>query len=216
MRVGILVVCLMAGAGVAQAQTGGVPAESDGYIEVVAQSAFGNVTSQSFGVEAGYTVRTATQVFVEVGQARDTSPSTLGANAQLIAGALAQSQSGVGFSVRQPMTFGVAGIRYIFPTNSGTLEPYVMAGGGIARIKKDVKFTVGSNDVTSNLQQFGIVLGSDLTGSETKPMLSLGLGVAWPAWRQLVLDLQYRYGRVFTSDEGLNVNRAGIGVGIRF
>ena len=50
-----------------------------GYVEAVAQSAFGNVTSQSFGVEAGINITPSTQVFVEFGQTRDTSPSTLGA-----------------------------------------------------------------------------------------------------------------------------------------
>jgi hypothetical protein len=32
----------------------------------------------------------------------------------------------------------------------------------------------------------------------------------------LIVDLQYRYGRVFTSGGGLNVHRAGIGLGVRF
>ncbi len=91
-----------------------------------------------------------------------------------------------------------------------------MGGLGIARVKKDVHFTVGGTDVTNNMQQYNIVLGTDLTGSETKAMLSLGLGLMWPAWRQLVVDLQYRYGRVFTYDSGLNINRAGIGIGVRF
>jgi hypothetical protein len=31
-----------------------------------------------------------------------------------------------------------------------------------------------------------------------------------------MLDLQYRFGRVFTADDGINVNRAGAGIGIRF
>jgi hypothetical protein len=39
--------------------------------------------------------------------------------------------------------------------------------------------------------------------------------VAWPVWEKLVVDFQYRYGRVFTS-EGLNMNRAGVGIGVRF
>jgi hypothetical protein len=32
----------------------------------------------------------------------------------------------------------------------------------------------------------------------------------------LIIDLQYRYGRVFMSDEGLNISRAGVGIGVRF
>lgn len=64
--------------------------------------------------------------------------------------------------------------------------------------------------------QFGAVLGSDLSGTENKPMLTIGGGVAWLAWQRLVIDFQYRYGRVFTADQGTNVNRAGTGIGVRF
>jgi hypothetical protein len=43
-------------------------------------------------------------------------------------------------------------------------------------------------------------------------MLAVGGGVAW---ERLVIDFQYRYGRVFTSDQALNLHRAGRGVGVR-
>ena len=188
--------------------------DSKGYVEAVAQSAFGNVTSQSFGVEAGVTVAPRLQIFVEVGKTRDTSPASLGANAQLIAGFLSQTQSGVAFTVKQPVTFGVGGVRYGVPV--GKVEPYVLGGVGVAQVKRDVAFTVGGTDVTSNLQNLGVALGTDLSGSETKAMISLGAGIAWPAWQRLVIDLQYRYGRILTSDEGLNLNRAGVGIGVRF
>src|SRR5712691_9050400 len=80
--------------GVAHAQT--APGASKGYVEVVAQSAFGNVTSQSFGAEIGVTVAPRIQVFAEAGQVRDTSPTTLGTGAQQIAGFLARTQNNVG------------------------------------------------------------------------------------------------------------------------
>jgi opacity protein-like surface antigen len=198
----------------AHAQSATPAAASKGYVEVVAQSAFGNVTSQSFGVETGVTVAPRLQVFVEAGQTRDTSPASLGANAQLIAGFLSQTQSGVAFTVKQPVTFGVAGVRYGAPV--GKVEPYVLGGVGVAQVKRDVAFSVGGSDVTSNLQNLGVALGTDLSGSETKAMISLGGGIAWPAWQRLVIDLQYRYGRILTSDEGLNLNRAGVGIGVRF
>ena len=47
-------------------------------------------------------------------------------------------------------------------------------------------------------------------------MLSVGGGVGLAIWPRVMLDLQYRYGRVFTSDGGLNANRAGVGIGVRF
>jgi opacity protein-like surface antigen len=116
--------------------------------------------------------------------------------------------------VKQPATFGLGGIRYAFP--SGRIEPYVLGGVGVAKVRRDVTFTVGGTDVTSSLAPLGVTLGSDLSGSETKMMLSFGGGVAWPAWKQLVLDLQFRYGRILTEDQGTNVARAGIGGGVRF
>jgi opacity protein-like surface antigen len=197
--------------GVAHAQS----KESAGYVEAVAQSAFGNVTSQSFGVELGVKVWSTVQVFADVGFARDTAPAALGTAAQGIAGFLGRTRSGVTFSGKQPVTFGVAGLRYAF-TSSSKVEPYVLVGGGIAKVKKDVSFAIDGTDVTATLPQLGVVLGTDLSGSETKPMLSIGVGAAWPAWQHLVVDFQYRYGRVFTTDEGLNISRAGVGVGVRF
>jgi opacity protein-like surface antigen len=204
--------------GVARAQSAGLPPQSKpdrGYVEGVAQSSFGNVTSQSFGAEIGVTVVGDIQVFADVGYARDTAPAELGTSAQVIAGFLSQTQANVTFRGKQPVTFGLAGIRYRFPTSSG-VEPYVQAGGGIAQVKKDVSFSIAGTDVTSNLAQYGVVLGTDLSGTETSGMVGFGVGVAWSPWQNLVIDFQYRFGRVFTSDNGLNLNRAGVGIGVRF
>ncbi len=188
---------------------------SRGYAEGVAQSAFGNVTSQSYGAEIGVTVASGLQVFVEGGQTRDVATTALSSAAQVIANALGQTQPGVTYGVKQPVTFGAAGLKYLFQIDS-QLQPYVMAGGGIAKVKQDVTFAVNGSDVTSTLPQLGVVLGSDLSGSATKPMLTLGGGVMWPLWQHVVLDFQYRYGRIFADEQGINVNRAGVGVGVRF
>ena len=84
-------------AGVANAQTTktttSTPLEDTGYVEVVAQSAFGNVTSQSYGLEAGVTIRPQMQLFVEVGQTRNVATAELSAAAQLIAGALSRTEA---------------------------------------------------------------------------------------------------------------------------
>ena len=117
------------------------------------------------------------------------------------------------------MTFFDAGLRFSFyAPGSSKLDPYVLAAFGAATVKQDVRFTVAGNDVTSTLAQapYLIVLGSDLSGSFTKPMLVVGGGVAYPIWKQLVLDFQVRYGRVFAADQGINIGRAGLGVGVRF
>ncbi len=206
----------MAGSGLAAAQGARAADSFHGYVEAVAQSAFGNVTSQSYGGELGVAVAPAVKAFLDIGQVRDTSPSTLGPSAQAIAAFLTRTQGSVAFQARQPVTFGLAGIRYTLPLSTSHVELYVLGGGGIARVRRDVTFSVGGSDVTANLAQYGVVLGSDLAGSETDGMLTVGGGVAWPVWQRVVVDFQYRYGRVFAEGQGITVNRAGAGLGVRF
>jgi opacity protein-like surface antigen len=199
--------------GVAQAQTA---TDSVGYVEGIVQSAFGNVTSQSFGAEGGYRIGDRMHVFVELGRARDTAPKTIGTAAQIIAGYLTQVQSApVTFSVRQPLAFGVAGIRYSVPY-SARIEPYVMGGVGIARVTRDVAFTVAGTDVTSNIGSYGVALGSDLSGTESTLMISAGGGVSWTLKPAVFIDAGYRYGHALTDRGATSVNRIGLGVGLRF
>jgi opacity protein-like surface antigen len=186
-------------------------APNKGYAEVVAQSAFGNVTSQSFGGEIGIAIQPEVQLFLEGGLIRDAAPASLGANAQKIATGIAALAGSADFHVKQPVTFGIIGLKYVVPTTNARVEPYVLGGIGLAQVKRDVTFTPSTGD----LSQY-VTLGSDLSGDETKAMISIGGGIGVPVSRTVIIDLQYRYGRVFTSGEGLNVNRAGIGFGVRF
>ena len=190
---------------------------SQGYAEFVGQSAFGNVTSQSYGAEVGFKIASNLQIFAEAGRVTNAAPSALGVNAGTIAGGLTlASGNPIAYQAKEPITFGDAGVRYLFPA-SGKIEPYVLVGGGVARAQKKVTFSAGGSDVTSNLAQapYFTVLGTDLSGTETKAMLTVGGGVAYHLGARFVIDLQYRYGRVFTS-EGINVSRAGAGFGVRF
>ena len=84
-------------------------------------------------------------------------------------------------------------------------------------VRQDGTSTVGGADGTATLPtQYGVQLGTDLSGSYTKLMISAGAGVMWPAWERLVVDIQYRYGHILAEDVGINVNRAGVAVGFRF
>jgi opacity protein-like surface antigen len=212
-RISTLTVGLMIVASAAIAQTTTAVADR-GYVEGLAESAFGNVTSQSFGAEVGVTVRSDLQVFGSFGRVRDVATSEIGAAAQTIAQALSQLQSGaVSYSVKEPVTFVVGGVRYRFRTTT-MLKPYVTGGIGVASVTKDVKFQINGTDASSTLPQF-VTLGTDVNGDESKLMFTLGAGVVWPAWRQLIVDLRYQYGRIAT-DTAITVNRAGVGIGVRF
>ena len=45
------------------------------------------------------------------------------------------------FTAKEPITFGIAGVRFLLGS-SGSAQPYLLMGGGVARVKKDVTFTV--------------------------------------------------------------------------
>ena len=208
--------------GVAQAQTGSAASviDSKGYVLGVAQSAFGNVTSQSYGAEVGVTVMKNVQVFGEFGQVRNVASPDLGTASQIIAGFLSQTQTGVGVSIKEPATFGVGGVKYLIPVTGAKVQPYVLGGFGVAKVSKNVAFTIGATDVTNSLSsQYGVVLGTDLSGEFTKPMIVVGGGVVWPIWQQLIVDFQVRFGSIFAEDDttsAITASRAGIGFGVRF
>src|SRR6266568_3459506 len=189
----VLIVAVVCG-GTAYAQSPAGSAPMKGYVEASAQSSFGNVTSQSYGGEIGVNLNRTLQIFVEGGQTRNVATADISGSALKFAGGLG---TGAGFSVKQPVTFGVAGVRYLIPVSGSRALPYILAGGGAAKIEQQATFTVNGVDVTNNLAQFGATLGSDLSGSFTKPMLVVGGGLAFPVWQRVVLDFQVRYGRVF-------------------
>src|SRR5437763_12348406 len=97
----ILIVGTLAFGGAAHAQS----APARGYVEGVAQSAFGNVTSQSYGAEGGFAVAPGLWIFVEGGRTRNVATAAIGAAAQQIAAFLAESQpAAVAFQVKEPVT----------------------------------------------------------------------------------------------------------------
>ncbi|HEX3704445.1 MAG TPA: outer membrane beta-barrel protein [Vicinamibacterales bacterium] len=214
---GVFLMSAMAGVAHAQmARSQPSPEESVWYAQALVEATFGNLSSQSYGLEAGVTVRPDLQVFVEGGRVNNVASSAFATAAQLIAGSLGQTQSQVGYSAKEPVVFGDAGVRYLVPVSGTSLQPYVLGGFGIARVKQDATFSVGGSDVTGNLAQYGIVLGTDLSSTFTNPLLVLGAGLTVPVWQHLAVDVHYRYGRIFAGDAGFNVSRAGIGFGVRF
>lgn len=196
----------------ARTTTAAPTTETKGYAEVVANSTFGSVTSQAYGGEIGYAVWNEVQLFLEGGQVRNAATSSLSSNAQLIAAALTQLQpAGVSYAVKQPINYFNVGLRLPFTVQS-QLKPYVLVGGGIAQVKKDVTFALASSEPLSQY----VTLGDDLSGRKNSGVFTAGAGVMWPVYQRLMVDFQFRLMRVFAEGEAVNVGRAGIGLGVQF
>src|SRR5262245_41302468 len=133
--IAVLVWTALAGAASAQSATSARSTTSTtspdtGYAEFFAQSAFGNVTSQAYGGEVGFWVMPSLQVFGEFGWVRNTAGDALSANAQTIAAGISAAAGNVSYQVRQPVTFGAGGVKYIVPVEQSRIAPYVLAGFG--------------------------------------------------------------------------------------
>ena len=75
-----------------------------------------------------------------------------------------------------PAFYVGGGVRIPF-ARSGSWRPYALVTAGVARIALRPAITLTGADITSRLPQFGVTLGSDLTGEVTKPAVSAGFGV---------------------------------------
>jgi len=208
----------MAGVAFAQAAPSLRPAAGDepqSYVGGAVQASFGNVTSQSYGAEGGLPITSKFDIFGELGHVLDAAPASAGQAAQLIANQIALTQTGVGYGMHESITFFDAGVRYRFNLG-GKVTPYVLGGAGLGQVKPDAQFTINGTNVNDRLDQFGVVLGSDLTGTTTKFMMAVGAGAIYPLGSSLYVDAEYRYNRVFISGGDVPFTRLGVGVGFRF
>ena len=165
------------------------------------------------GGELGWRADPTWEVFIEGGRMFDTTTAAMDTAATTIARFLGASAS---FTAKQPANWFDLALRYQVPL-SERLQPYVAAGVGAATVSRNVSFFVNGSDVTSQLlDKYGVQLGTDLAGKETKALVTIGIGAQFRLSGALFGDLTYRFGRIFLSEQGLNTNRAQFGIGVRF
>ena len=128
---------------------------------------------------------------------------------------------GATVSTTQRAAYFDIGAKYRLP-GFGRWRPYALLGVGAAGVKTTTNFSIGGNDVTNQLDQHGAQLGNDLAGTLTKAFLTVGVGTDAAIGQRYLLDLSYRYGRIFprtsqiANDQGINTQRLQAGIGMRF
>jgi opacity protein-like surface antigen len=210
----VLVVMLAGGVGPVAAQAPGASTATDGgpfYGEFAAAATVGHKTSGSAGVEIGYRIKDQWQVFIEGGRMANVVTAALDQRAQLIAVPATGISS---FSASQRAVYFDAGARYqLVPF--GIWHPYGLLGLGFASVKTSTAFGPSSNGTV-------VFTGNDLNSTLTKLFLTAGAGVTVPFKGRYLVDLSYRYGRIFPKtseiegDTGINTNRIQAGIGVRF
>lgn len=213
----LLTVLAACGIGTAHGQTAGAVGPDRGYVQFTVGPTFGHKSSSAIGGEAGYTLTDALQVFLEGGRMGNVATTDVDARAQIIGNTIGASVS----TVQRAAYFDI-GAKYRFPKEYGKWRPYALLGVGAAGVKTTVDFAVNGNDVTGQLDQLGVLLGRDLSGTVTKVFLTVGAGASMQLGKRYLVDLTYRYGRIFPrtsqidNDQGINTHRAQAGIGIRF
>jgi len=220
MRFARLVTCFViimwAGASRSQAQTASEPRW---YGEVAVAATLGHKSDKAFTGEVGGRLSDTLDVSIEAGHMGNVGNDDLDARAQKIADFLGGNVGSTAYKVN----FGDIGLKYRVPMMTGMWHPYVALGIGVARVKPEVTFGVGGTDVTGELASRGVQLGTDLSESQSKVLVVLGVGTAINFATRYFADLSYRYGRIGeakSGDEilikGLSTQRVQIGLGIRF
>jgi hypothetical protein len=211
--------CVVPAAARAQTPTGAPPAAAPVVNLWYAGGTIGASAVQNVsvvgGVEAGMRVAHNLDAFVEVGRAHDVVTRRLDSKAETIATWLGQTQGKTaGGTIAVPATLGAIGVRYVLESPR-MWRPYAVFEVGLARLTYRPAFTLAGSDITPSIASYGVTLGSDLRGSETKGTIGGGIGVLVP-FGKLYFDGSYRLTSIRATGQAINVSRLQFGVGYRF
>jgi hypothetical protein len=167
-------------------------------------------------VEVGMRIWKNLDLLIEGGYAGNLATRREADHAGTIAAILQAAQgSTVTSSVRVPSSYAAFGARWVFESTS-RYRPYVLVSIGGASVNLKPKFVLNGADVTGSLTNFGITLGSDLTGSYRPSAVGGGVGLLMPLGRQWYFDGSIRLLSINTDLQRTNLSRISFGVGRRF
>lgn len=181
---------------------------------IVGAAAVQNVGG-SFGGEISYTVTDAIDIFGEGAMFQDVVTRRRLDRVPTITNFLQSSQGKTATgTLTAPAGYGGGGVRVTL-MQGRSLRPYVAFAAGSARIALTPAFTLGGTDVTASLSQYGIALGSDLTGDISAAAFGGGGGVRINKPR-FYIDGGVRLTSIRTPDQPTNVLRGELRAGLRF
>ncbi len=200
----------------AQPQAASSPAKGTGfYISGNAGIASVEHVGGMAGGEAGFRLSDRLEIFGEGVWMEDVVTRRRLEHANTVAAYLQASQGKPATgTVIAPASYGGGGVRFMFMT-SGSVRPYATLSVGGAHIALQPVFTLNGTDVTSSIGQYGVTLGSDLTGEVNKPAFGGGGGVRF-ALTRWYMDGGVRVISIRTSDQTTNVLGVSATAGIKF
>ena len=122
---------------------------------------------------------------------------------------------------RSRAVFFTNNIKVPIPTTADRIDPYFVAGGGVANVRHTADFVV--SPIILNGLPPGIVLPPSLLETRTTPLrssstslaLTVGGGAAFRVWSRAWIEADLRMFRML-GDEDQNAGRFGVGIRYRF
>lgn len=174
-----------------------------------------NVGAQA-GADLSFKQSSRVTFFVEAAWLQDVVSRRRLGTAETVAAHVAQAQGqAVTASLDIPAWTFTAGAKLFLTSSETGVRPYVVVQGGAARITLRPEFTIGGTDVTASLDQYGVTLGEDLTGSRMTPAYGGGFGIAVDRGDWTV-DAGLRVLSIRTDGQSANVLRIAVGLGRGF
>ncbi len=137
--------------------------------------------------------------------------SGVGAFADYLAASQGQAASA---SVDVRLFYAGGGVRWVFGLVAH-VRPYGVFTGGVAHTSPSATFTLGGNDISDSVGDYGVALGKDLSGSSNAGAVGGGIGVLIGSG-QWYADVGARLLNMGGSPDQVNLGRFVVGAGYRF
>jgi len=191
-------------------------------VEITAGPTLGHKSSSFVAGEVGWRIRPKLEIFVEGGHMSNVANSALENNANVVAPEIGFNGGGTGSvtSTGIKVNHIDAGVKYWVDPIDQRFRPYSLFGVGAAFATTEVGCALNGNAVDP--ATFGVQLGGDLSGTNTKTMIAFGGGIAIPFAARYYIDLGYRFGGILSktsdieNDTAIKSQRIVLGVGARF
>jgi hypothetical protein len=167
------------------------------------------------GVQVGRRLSSRLDVFGEAVYLQDVVTRRRNESADTLAAFLTQAQGKTAdANVTIPAWSFVGGARF-FLTGPRSVRPYIEGSAGASHVTLQPAFTLAGADVTTTLGQYGVTLGSDLTGTATKPTFAGGFGVSTMLGK-FSLDTSVRVFSIQLDGQAANAIALAVGIGRKF
>jgi hypothetical protein len=199
-----------------QSASAAAPSVNLWYLGVMTGVTFVDHSSGLIGAEAGARVWKNLDITGELGWMNDVvTTAQMQATAPIVTFLKTSQGDNPSATVKVPVLYSAVGARWVFEEVGGHVRPYAQFAIGGARVERQSTFILNGQDITSSLPQYGVTLGSDLTGTDSHLAVGGGVGVVIP-YGMWYGSAGYHFLSIRIPSQATTVNEIRFSFGARF